>query len=609
MVKLQPESNRQAIQRRLHWLYPPVLVIFLLLGVRLWWLQILRGAEYARLAEQNRMRSIQVVAPRGPILDRNRVLLVDNRPSLNVVLCRELMKDLAATTSFVTEQLGIPETDFAAQLRRNRRAGTYQPIVIKEDVGIHEVSIVEAHKREHPEIQLGPAPRRLYKYDNLAAHVLGHVGEISEQDLSGNDFPGVQGGETVGRAGVERSYNQCLMGQNGAREVLVDSRGRELGIISEKDATIGGDLQLTLDFDLQSRAENLLAGNVGVILMMDPNNGELLAMAIAPSYNPNSFTSPISREEWNLLTQDPNRPLQNRAIQNAYPPGSIFKLVMAETGLEEGFVDDGTHVICQGAAMYYDVVRHCWNEGGHGYTDLESAIKNSCNIFFYTLGQNMGIDRISRHAKALGFGARTGVDLPGELPGVVPPGHRWFAGETISVAIGQGPINATPIQLIRAVSAIATGGKLVTPHVMLKAEKGPVPERWPELRLPIAAEHTRRIRNGMWQSVNAGGTGREAFLPGVDICGKTGTVQVISAERRKELRKETPGFENHAWFAGFARRDNPEIVAVVFLEHGGGGGAAAAPMAREMFRAFYAKRGRPEFSDKNGATAPGGENR
>jgi penicillin-binding protein 2 len=603
MVKLQPESNRQAIQRRLNWIYPSLLLLFILLGVRLWWLQILQGAEYKRLAEENRTRSIQVVAPRGSILDRNRTPLVDNRPSLNVVLYRELMKDLAGTTAFVTEKLGVSAADFSAQLRRSRRAGAYHPIVIKEDVSIEDVSVVEAQKREHPEIQLGPEPRRLYKFGNLAAHVLGYVGEVSEEDLSGNVFPGVQGGELVGRAGVERTYNQCLMGENGAREVMVDSIGRELGIVAEKDAVIGGDLQLTLDFDLQSRAESLLAGSVGAIIAMDPRNGEILAMAGAPSFNPNSFSSRISPEEWSSLANNPDHPLQNRAVHNTYPPGSIFKLIVAEAGLEEGFIEDHTHVICHGAEVFYNTVRHCWNASGHGYTELEGAIKNSCNIFFYTVGQRMGIEKISRHAKEFGFGEKTGVDLPGERSGIVPPGPRWFAGETISVAIGQGPINATPLQVIRAVSAIATDGRLVIPHLLLKAEKGPAPDRWPEVQIPLKPENARRIRAGMWDSVNSYGTGAGALLPGLDICGKTGTVQVISAETKKGLKQPSGDYENHAWFAGFASRDNPEIAVVVFIEHGGGGGAMAAPMAKEIFRVYFGKRGHPELIEKSG-TAP-----
>lgn len=607
MVKLQPESNRQAFQRRLNWLYPPIVLVFALLGVRLWWLQILQGSEYERLAEQNRIRSIQVVAPRGPILDRNRVPLVDNRPSLNIILYRELTKDLAATTAFVTEKLGVSADDLAAQLRRNRRAGTYQPIVIKEDVGIEGVSVVEAYKRDHPEIQLGPEPRRLYRFGNLAAHVLGYVGEISEKELTGNAFPGVQGGELVGKAGVERIYNQVLTGQNGAREVLVDSLGRELGLLAEKEAAIGGDLQLTLDYDIQSQAEGLLIGNVGSIIMMDPRNGEILAMAATPSFNPNSFTPRISQNEWNALNTDPDHPLQNRAVQNTYPPGSIFKLVVAEAGLDEGFVEDGTHVVCQGAAIFYGAVRHCWKDTGHGYMDLQNAIKNSCNIFFYTLGQRMGIENISKHAKALGFGEKTGVDLPNESMGVVPPGQKWFAGETISVAIGQGPISATPLQVLRAVSAIATDGKLVTPHLLMKAEGATTPEKWPEQQLPIQPENARKIRAGMWDSVNSWGTGQAAALPGLDICGKTGTVQIISAETKKEVKAFLQDFANHAWFAGFASRDNPEVAVVVFLEDGGGGGAAAAPMAKEMFRAYYAKKNNPEMTSKGIARGQGGD--
>jgi penicillin-binding protein 2 len=600
MDKLQLESNRQPFQRRLQWLYPALIALFLLLAVRLWWLQILQGAEYTRLAEQNRIRSIQVVAPRGPILDRNRNPLVDNRPSLNIVLYRELMKSQPATEDFLVKNLGIKSEDLATQLKRNKRAGSYQPIVIKEDVGIEDVSVVESHKREHPEIQLSPEPRRLYRYGNMAAHVLGYVGEISEDELEGNAFPGVQGGDLVGKAGVEKSYNQILTGTHGAREVLVDSLGRELGVIAEKDAQIGGDLQLTIDFDLQAKAESLLYGNVGTIIAMDPRSGEILALADWPSFNPNSFSPRISVSEWNAITSNPDRPLQNRAIQNMYPPGSIFKLVMAEAGLDEGFVDSSTHVICTGSEEFYGRIFHCWNEKGHGYVSLETAITQSCNIFFYTLGRRMGIDTISAHAKALGFGQNTGIDLPNEMHGVLPSREwkqqvkkqKWYDGDTISVSIGQGLIQSTPLQVLRAICALATDGKLVTPHIMLNAENSS-PKQWPVAQLPIEPENGARIRAGMWGSVNSG-TGHGAQIPGLDICGKTGTVQVISAENKKEYRGDGADVANHAWFAGFATRDNPEIAVIVFLEHGGGGGAAAAPLAKEIFRAYFDKKAHPD---------------
>ncbi|MGD0308892.1 MAG: penicillin-binding protein 2 [Acidobacteriota bacterium] len=613
MVKLQLEIGRQAIQQRLNWLFYPVILIFALFAVRLWELQILQGAEYARLADQNRIRSVQVMAPRGPILDRFGVPLVENRPSLNIVLDREMMKDPAGTADFINQKLGISTEDLAVLLHRGKRAGPFHPIAIKDDVGIEEVSVVEAHKREHPEIQLEPVPRRLYRFGSLAAHVLGYVSSVTEDDLADEVFPGIQSGDVVGRTGVERTYNQCLMGQNGARQVLVDSIGRELGQLDEKAAVIGGDLQLTLDYDLQKQAESLLDDNVGAIVAMDPRNGEILAMADAPSFNPNSFASHISAKDYNELANDPNRPFQNRAIQNTYPPGSIFKLVMAETGLDEGFVDDSTHVVCRGSAVFFDNVFHCWSETGHGYVDLEAAITHSCNIFFYTLGARMGIEPIAKHAEALGFGAATGIDLPGEHVGIMPSpewkmktrGEKWFGGETISVAIGQGPIRATPLQVLRAVCAIATDGKLVTPHLLMRAERGPVPDPWPVQQLPIKPESARRIRAGMWGSVNNNGTGHSAALPGLDICGKTGTVQVVSSEHRKEIKTDLSDIQNHAWFCGFANRDDPEIAVVIFLEHGGGGGAAAAPMAQQMFRTYFAKRGHPELSNKSAAGGPG----
>jgi len=608
MLDLQLESSRQLMQRRLNWLVAPLVLIFVLLGMRLWWLQILQGPEYTRLAEKNRIRSIQVVAPRGPILDRNRLPLAENRPSINIVLDREVMKNPDATAAFVTGMLGIPPEEFADKLRRSRRTGAYQPIVIREDADIRDVSIVEAHKREYPEILLTRVPRRLYHYGNLASHVLGYVREVSEGDLESNTFPGAKRGDLVGKFGVERAYNQCLTGLDGAREVLVDSLGRELGTVAEKEAVIGGDLQLTLDYDLQVTAETLLAGKVGAIVAMDPRNGEILAMAGAPSFNPNSLSTRITAEEWNAILNDPDHPLQNRAIQNSYPPGSIFKLVIAEAGLGEDLVDENTSVVCRGSAVFYNNLFHCWKPSGHGYVNLENAIAQSCNVFFYTLGQRLGIEKIVQHAKALGFGERTGVDLPGETAGVLPGGAPWYPGETISVSIGQGQISATPLQVLRAVSALATGGTVVTPHLLLRAERGSDGAgSWPVQQIPIQPESLQRIRAGMWASVNSSGTSHGTAIPGFDICGKTGTVQIIGAERKRTLKSDLSAFENHAWFAGFASRDDPEIAMVVFIEHGGGGGAAAAPLAKEMFQTYFDKKYSEELLTRVSGTAGGRE--
>jgi penicillin-binding protein 2 len=593
-----PEPSRHLLQARLSLLHLPILFVFLILGARLWQLQIIEGSEYALRAEQNRIRTIQLVAPRGNIMDRNNRPMVENRPSYNVLLYREAIRDQSETAAFVTEKLGVKSEDYAARLRRGKGSGLYVPIIIKEDVAIEDISVIEAHKREHPEIQLGPEPRRLYRYGKLAAHVFGYVGEVSEEELARDAFPGSRVGSLVGRSGIERVYNQYLVGDDGSRQVLVDSLGREVGILDENDPTIGGEIQLTLDLDLQLLAENMLQDKVGAIVAMNPQNGRILVMASSPSFDPNSFSTRISEQDWNELVTDPNHPLQNRAIQNSYPPGSIFKLVMADAGLLEGAVDDSTRVFCNGSAVYYNRVFHCASKTGHGTVDLQTAIARSCNIFFYDLGRRMGISKIALHATELGLGEKTGVDLPNEQAGTMPSpewkertlGAKWYAGETISVSIGQGPIRTTPIQILRAVSAIATDGLMSTPHVLLHTERAPEkPLEWPSHKLDLGPDGSSKIRQGMWGSVNNSGTGHGAMIPGLDICGKTGTVQVMSNEKKKELTGDLSEFEDHSWFAGFASRDNPEIAVVVFIEHGGKGGIAAAPLAKEIFGLYYSK--------------------
>jgi penicillin-binding protein 2 len=600
-LALQQESNRQLIQQRLNLFRVPVLLLFLILGARLWQLQIVQGSEYALRAERNRIREITLVAPRGAILDRNRVPLVENRPSFEVLLYREDMRDRDATTRFLTEKLGVSPDDLEKQFRRNKQIGLYRPLIVKEDADMEDISIIEAHQRDHPEIRLGLEPRRLYHYGRLAAHLLGYLGEISEEELAANKFPGVTSGSFIGRSGVERFYNHLLMGKDGVRQVLVNSRGREMNLVSETDSVIGNEVQLTLDLNLQQIAEKALEDKVGAVVAMDPRNGEILAMASSPSFDPNAFSSRISGSEWNELIEHPDRPMQNRAIQNSYSPGSIFKLIMASAGLQEGLLDDDPAVVCKGSAVYYGRVFRCSHAEGHGALHLEQAIAKSCNIFFYELGRRLGIDKIAAQAHALGLGERTGIDLPDERNGIMPSpewkmqarGSKWYVGETISVAIGQGAVSTTPIQLLRAVSAIATGGVLVTPHVLLRAENesGTASGKWATRSIPISEEHTRRIRQGMWEGVNNWGTGHDASVPGQDICGKTGTVQVVGAENKKLMKGNS---ENHSWFAGFGNRDNPEIAVVVFVEHGGTGGVVAAPIAREIFKAYFQRKEHPE---------------
>jgi len=567
-------------------------LIFLILGARLWQLQVVRGSDYALKAENNRVRTIELMAPRGAILDRNGNSIAEHRSSFTVFLYRESIKDPNATIRFLSEKLDIDPEDLESKLIRSRKSGLYRPIVVKEDAGIEDISIIEAYRRDYPEIQLVPEPRRFYNNGSRAAHVLGYVGEITEGELKRNEFPGLEAGSLVGKSGIERIYNALLVGQKGQQLVLVDSLGREVGQLDPKYPVVGGSLRLTLDLKIQAAAEKALEGKVGAIVAMDPRNGEILAMASAPSYDPNAFASRLSRKDWNALLEDPDHPLQNRCIQNSYAPGSVFKLILAEAGLQEGIVSSNTIITCKGSAEYYGETKNCGDKQGHGRIRLEQAIEKSCNIFFYELGSKLGISKIAEHAAGLGLGEKTGVDLPGERSGIVPSpqwkkktqGKPWYPGETISVSIGQGAVSVTPLQILRTVSALANGGDVVTPHLLLDAEDSPEKPEWPVRHVSIDDNTVRRIRQGMWKVVNDAGTGYRAAIRGVDICGKTGTAQVVS----RETKKQFPGAaKDHAWFVGFSSRDNPEIAVVVFVEHGGQGGVAAAPLAREMFAAYY----------------------
>jgi penicillin-binding protein 2 len=435
-VVLQQETNRQLIQQRLRLFRFPVLFIFLILGARLWQLQIIHGSEYAMKAERNPIRRFELVAPRGEILDRSRKLMVENRTSSDVLLYREWMKDKDAVIQFLKRKLDVSAEDIEERFRRGKSTGLYYPIVIKEDAGMRDISVIEAYRRDFPEIQISLKFRRSYCYGSLAAHLLGYVGEVTEAELDADTFPGAKPGSLVGQSGVERTYNQLLAGRDGERQVLVDSRGREVGLLNETSPVIGSELQLTLDLDLQLVAERALAEKVGAIVAMDPRNGEILAMASSPSFNPNAFSSRISESEWNKLLQHPDHPMQNRAIQNSYSPGSIFKLIMAVAGLEEGVLDGDPSVNCRGYAVYYGRTYRCASKTGHGVIRLEQAIARSCNIFFYELGKKLGIEKIAQHARILGLGERTGIDLPGERSGLMPSpewkrkarGTKWYAG-------------------------------------------------------------------------------------------------------------------------------------------------------------------------------------
>ena len=434
-----------------------VLFIFLLLAYRLWLLQVMQSSDYALLAEKNRVRNVPILAPRGRILDREGRTIVDNYPSFSALLLRDSSRDLVADADLIAQGLHLNADEVRLRIKRSAWMPQYQPIFLKEDITPDELAFIEAHKNELPELETIMAHRRLYPRNGFLAHLIGYVGEVTEDMLNQPQFELYNPGDVVGVSGVEKQYNGILMGKNGFRRAIVNSHGREVGRLDETPAEPGKPLKLTVDLDLQIAAEQAIEGKNGAIVAMDPHTGEILAMVSRPTFDPNDFRMRISREEWNKLIDDPDKPLLNKAIQAQLAPGSTFKVIMATAGWQEGIAQT-LHVNCNGGATFYGRRFGCWVKSGHGGVDLPKAIYQSCDVFFYTLAEKLGIDRIAKYATAFGLGQKTGIDLPNEVSGVMPSEEwkirnfkqKWFAGETISVGIGQGAVAITPVQLMRA---------------------------------------------------------------------------------------------------------------------------------------------------------------
>ncbi len=575
------------VQRLVGTLHALLLVIL----AGFWMTQVVRGDHYRELAENNRLRKVPIKAPRGLIFDRGGSILVENLPSYDLALDRTRTRDLAASVAYAARILGRAESDLASTLERVRSLPEFQPVILAKNLSLSEVSRFGVANLEHPEFEVDIGHQRVYRQSGATAHVLGYLGEVSDEDLKAAPEVYVPG-DLVGRKGVEATYDRRLRGRDGERIVVVDSRGKALEEYGRKPAQPGEDLTLTLDLALQQEAERQLVEKVGAIVALDPRTGEVRALASSPSYDPNLFTRPLAAGEWQALVDGPNHPLQDRALQSRYSPGSVFKIVMAVAGLSEGLIDPSDTEFCTGAATFYDHRYRCWKQGGHGTVDLHRAIKYSCDVYFYHLGKRLGIERIARYARKFHLGAPSGIDLKGEKAGLVPDGawslaarkHPWYAGETISVAIGQGPILVTPLQLATMVSAVANGGKFVTPHLVPGAEPPPLP-------LGIDPRALALVRRGLWAVVNEGdGTGRQAQVADLDVAGKTGTVQVV-AQKTWTKNTELPfDLRDHAWFASFAPYDHPELAVVVFLEHAGAGSANAAPVAKALYETFFAHR-------------------
>ncbi len=589
-----------------------ILAIFLVLAYGLWRLQVMESNLYATLAEKNRIRNVPILAPRGKILDREGRTIVDNYPSFSALLLRDTPHDLNADADLIAQGLHLDPDDLRTRIRHFASMPQYQPIFLKEDITPDELAFIDAHRNELPELDTIMAHRRLYPRNGFMAHLIGYVGEVTEDMLNQPQFELYNPGDVVGISGVERQYNTLLMGTNGARRELVNSHGREVGLLDETDAIPGKQLKLTVDVDLQIAAEEAMEGKNGAIVAMDPRNGEILAMVSRPTFDPQSFSVRVTRDEWAKLVDDENHPLMNKAIQAQLAPGSTFKIIMATAGLQEGVAQD-MHVICNGGAIFYGRYFQCWiseRHRTHGEVDISKGIYQSCDVFFYTLAEKLGIDRIAKYATMLGLGQKTGIDLPNEVSGVMPSEEwklrnfhqKWFAGETISVGIGQGAVAVTPIQLARAIGGIASGGALVHPHVAFPGDLppglSPASSVSDKVQIPLDPKNWEIITDAMADvtsphvvdanGVAWSGTAAAAHLQGIDFAGKTGTAQTISGTAKAKIANGKARFKNNAWFVGVSPRRNPEIVVAVLWE-GGEEGPLAARVCAQVIKAYVDK--------------------
>ena len=591
---------------RLSVLQYSVVGLFAALGVSFWILQVIEHAKYQEMAENNHQRTLGLRAPRGIVFDRDDRVLVENRHSYSISIVREHSRDLNRTVTLLAAVLGVPETAVREIVDRHRREPAYRPITVVQDATLAQVAAVTARRLdfELPDVVVEEVPTRRYPTDEMAAHLFGYVGEATDLQVANADDLKI--GDIVGQTGIEKVYNGLLKGADGAKRVVVNSVGREIRTLEEVQPTDGKRLRLTIDYDVQKAIEDAFntAGFNGAAVVLEPNSGEVLGFMSRPAYDPNAFAAGIDRATWASLNTDELRPLQDRAIQGRYPSGSTFKMAVAVAALEENVVTPDFKVYCPGHATFYGHTFKCWNARGHGYVDLRHALEQSCNVYFYTVGNMTGIDKIHKWATRLGLGEKSGIDLPGENRGLVPSQEwkretfkeKWYAGETISVAIGQGAVSVTPVSMAVYMASLANGGTRVTPHLLKAVDDGQgwkdVPTPAPQSKVQLDPKKLQAVRDGLWMVVNAGGTGGRARVNGKDVSGKTGTAQVISNQGRAAARSDRD-LRDNGWFVFFAPRDNPQIAGAIFLEHGLHGPNAAS-VAHHVLETFFNKKdGKP----------------
>ena len=611
-------DDQKFLQFRINALLWGIVAAFVFLAGSFWFVQGVQAEKYRGLSEANALRQIDIPPKRGLIMDRTGKILADNQPAYTLQIDRVVMKPLLKADkkrrekliAFLAPVLELPPQEVAARWEKEAaKKPSTQPFPLAEDLSMTQVAKVQAQSIAFPEINVVPVQRRNYPYGTMAAHVLGFIGEVNDKDLAQNQ--NLEQGELIGKRGVELMYDQYLRGKGGAEFWEYDADGRRLSeyVPARQQPVPGDNIYLTLDFELQRRAEQYFVENemVGAAVALDPRNGEVLAMVSSPAFNPNVYSKRFAPDVWKTILSNPFKIELNRAIQGLYSPGSVFKVVMALAGLSDGAVHPSTTFGCGGSGVFFGRRFRCWKKEGHGSVDVDRALMVSCDIYFYNTGAKLGVDKINEYSRKLTFGEISHIDLDGERAGLVPStkwraehpvrgDKKWYPAETISVAIGQGPLIVTPLQVANMTAAVANGGKVFQPHVVRYVDRVQDDGSYKRFRVPSKVIHEVElskpaldaVRKGLWDVVNApGGTGSNARVEGLDVAGKTGSVQVIAYAGRIKASALPFKFRDHAWFAAFAPRDNPQIVVVVFVEHGGAGGADAAPLAKVLFESRF----------------------
>tara|TARA_B100001248_G_C27399150_1_gene468465 strand:- start:1155 stop:3110 length:1956 start_codon:yes stop_codon:yes gene_type:complete len=625
-----PEDEVKSFQDRYKFIYLTIGLTFLLFTARLWYLQIYKGSEFRYYSEKNVVKFQKLMAPRGRFLDRNGFTLVDNHPGFEATITPQFVEDLDKTAEKLSNLLNLSKTEIISKVKTSaRREGRYRPVRIKENLNRDEVARVERIRLDYPGVDINMFIKRTYSQGEIGAQLLGYTGEISKQQLPklNKGLPKkdrFRQGDILGRNGLEKTFDKELRGEDGLDLVQVDARGRiamiqEQDILSslprKQDPVPGNNIVLTIDKDLQSAAAEAMAAKdyIGAMIAIDPNNGEILTWVNEPSFDPNNFSTGISKELWSKLTNDPFKPLRNKVVQDHYPPGSTFKAIVALAALEEKVIKPSTKIFCPGHIRFGRKVYHCWRRGGHGEVNLTQAIEQSCNVYFYKLGSQLGIDTMAKYAKALGIGQKTGIQVENEISGLMPTekwkednfGEPWQPGENLSNAIGQGFVLTTPIQLVLAYSGIGMEGPIYKPHIIKKilspeeeviyeAEKEVLhdPSDEEKAEVHISSSSYKTVKMGLYKVANGEkGTAKWYKIPNIKFAGKTGTVQnfSLSSDQVYEKCEERPKKQrHHGWFVAYAPYDKPKIAVAILAEHACAG-SKAAPVVRDLMWAYFKK--------------------